>query len=290
MQFQLPRGRKGSLYWLRSVGPWFYDFVTQHSKEQEKHYFIRPFEKRSDYTVANVRPWFFQIFFNILWDIIWKLGIGDTWLGDTTHQVFFRNRVPLIYFFIQINVVHSWPHTSMLILQIWHIGTPMYASEHKFRLSPMFYVSHGTRFIIALWAHDTNLIKISETFSRNIWIQADPNCVHATTVKLPWCVLNMDLVHSQNQNLKKRNFHVSSITGSYTVCEDYLWIQPSQWCYQVSIQIGCYDDRIALKFDRHLGNAAAEVPVKFLGAIGISEPESRGFEISRGLVVRRPPA
>ena len=27
--------------------------------------------------------------------------------------------------------------------------------------------------------------------------------------------------------------------------------------------IGCYKDRIALKFDRHLGNAAAEVPVKF---------------------------
>ena len=30
-----------------------------------------------------------------------------------------------------------------------------------------------------------------------------------------------------------------------------------------SHQIGCYNDRIALKFDRHLGGATAEVPVKF---------------------------
>ena len=28
-------------------------------------------------------------------------------------------------------------------------------------------------------------------------------------------------------------------------------------------EIGCYNDRIALKFDRHLGSGAAEVPVKF---------------------------
>ena len=30
-----------------------------------------------------------------------------------------------------------------------------------------------------------------------------------------------------------------------------------------SREIGCYYDRIARKFDRHLGSAAAEVPVKF---------------------------
>ena len=30
-----------------------------------------------------------------------------------------------------------------------------------------------------------------------------------------------------------------------------------------SREIGCYNDCIALKFDRHLGSAAAEVPVKF---------------------------
>ena len=29
-----------------------------------------------------------------------------------------------------------------------------------------------------------------------------------------------------------------------------------------SREIGCYDDRIALKFDRLLGSAAVEVPVK----------------------------
>ena len=30
-----------------------------------------------------------------------------------------------------------------------------------------------------------------------------------------------------------------------------------------SREIGYYNDRIALKFDRHLGSGAAEVPVKF---------------------------
>ena len=30
-----------------------------------------------------------------------------------------------------------------------------------------------------------------------------------------------------------------------------------------SDEIGCYDDRITLKFDRHLGSAAAKVSVKF---------------------------
>ena len=30
-----------------------------------------------------------------------------------------------------------------------------------------------------------------------------------------------------------------------------------------SHEIGCYDDRIALKYDRHLGSTAAAVPVKF---------------------------
>ena len=30
-----------------------------------------------------------------------------------------------------------------------------------------------------------------------------------------------------------------------------------------SREIGCYNDSIALKFDRHLGSGAAEVPVKF---------------------------
>ena len=30
-----------------------------------------------------------------------------------------------------------------------------------------------------------------------------------------------------------------------------------------SREIGCYDYRTALKFDRHLGSAAAEGPVKF---------------------------
>ena len=33
-----------------------------------------------------------------------------------------------------------------------------------------------------------------------------------------------------------------------------------------SREIGCYDDRIALKFDRYIDGAAGEDPVKFLAA------------------------
>ena len=52
-----------------------------------------------------------------------------------------------------------------------------------------------------------------------------------------------------------------------------------------SHEIGCYNDRIALKFDRHLSSTAAE-------ACQISEwserfkPESRGFDTSRDLALR----
>ena len=51
----------------------------------------------------------------------------------------------------------------------------------------------------------------------------------------------------------------------------------------------CYNYLIALKFDRHLGSTTAEVPVKF-HSDWKSKPESRSFETSRDLAVRRPPA
>ena len=40
-----------------------------------------------------------------------------------------------------------------------------------------------------------------------------------------------------------------------------------------------YRDRIAVKFDRHLGSAADDLPVKC--QMSKSKPESRGFEILR---------
>ena len=46
-----------------------------------------------------------------------------------------------------------------------------------------------------------------------------------------------------------------------------------------SREIGCYNDGIALKFDRHLGSTTAEVPVKQNSErLEKSKPESRGFE------------
>ena len=42
-----------------------------------------------------------------------------------------------------------------------------------------------------------------------------------------------------------------------------------------STEIGCYNDRIALKFDRHLSNAAVVVPVKF-----VSCPENPSYDMN----------
>ena len=39
-------------------------------------------------------------------------------------------------------------------------------------------------------------------------------------------------------------------------------LPPNLVKYQ-SREIGCYNDHVVLKFDRHLGTAAAEVPVNF---------------------------
>ena len=40
-------------------------------------------------------------------------------------------------------------------------------------------------------------------------------------------------------------------------------VLPQNLVMSRSREIGCNDDRIALKLDRHLGGAVAEVPVKF---------------------------
>ena len=45
-----------------------------------------------------------------------------------------------------------------------------------------------------------------------------------------------------------------------------------------SREIGCYKDRIALKFNRHLGSSAAELPVKF---------QSDGTSLNRNLAASR---
>ena len=50
-----------------------------------------------------------------------------------------------------------------------------------------------------------------------------------------------------------------------------------------SREIGCYDDNMALKFGRHLGNAAAEVPVKF--RIDWNKANLRDLTAATGLVI-----
>ena len=57
--------------------------------------------------------------------------------------------------------------------------------------------------------------------------------------------------------------------------------------------IECYNDRITLKFDRYLGSATDEVPVKRQGDLKstrFEKKESGGLETSRDLTIRRPSA
>ena len=55
----------------------------------------------------------------------------------------------------------------------------------------------------------------------------------------------------------------------------------------LSREISSLNYRIALKFDRHIGSSAAEVPVKFQSNGSNSKYRSRGFETSRDFMIRR---
>ena len=54
-----------------------------------------------------------------------------------------------------------------------------------------------------------------------------------------------------------------------------------------SREIGCYNDHITLKFDRHLGSTAAQGACQISEWLEKSKPESCGFDTSQDLVVRR---
>ena len=59
-------------------------------------------------------------------------------------------------------------------------------------------------------------------------------------------------------------------------------------CEESRPRDGCYNDQIALKCDRDLGNGAAEVPVKFHNDWNSLIPNFYGFESSGVLALRRP--
>ena len=54
-----------------------------------------------------------------------------------------------------------------------------------------------------------------------------------------------------------------------------------------SREIGCYNDRVAVKCDGCLGSTAAEVPVKYHNHWGTSKPESRDSETSLYLTLSK---
>ena len=80
--------------------------------------------------------------------------------------------------------------------------------------------------------------------------------------------------------------HVSK-RGPWALFTEWLNVLPPNFLKVRSRKIACYDDRIALKFDRHLGSAAC-----CRGACQISErlgnykPESRGLMTSWNFLVR----
>ena len=55
-----------------------------------------------------------------------------------------------------------------------------------------------------------------------------------------------------------------------------------------SHEIVRHDDRVALKFGKRLGCAIAEGPVTFQSVCKKSKTESRGFDTTPNLAVRRP--
>ena len=69
-----------------------------------------------------------------------------------------------------------------------------------------------------------------------------------------WCRCN---------DLTRRKLHDTANMKREFLASKRQNVLPQNLVMSRSREIGCNDDRIALKLDRHLGGAVAEVPVKF---------------------------
>ena len=90
-----------------------------------------------------------------------------------------------------------------------------------------------------------------------------------------------------------KSIHNRPLTCWRNLIQSNLWLLPQDLVTDIlpqdlvkspSREIGCYNDRIALEFDRHLDSAAFEVPVKFQidwKSINSNLEASRLHEISR---------
>ena len=92
-------------------------------------------------------------------------------------------------------------------------------------------------------------------------------------VKLPWIFPGVPLSFNGASGNIQSYFTVMWVIELWTIVEtprisfernsiEYGYLRFINVRFQ-SHEFGCYDDRIALKYDRHLGSAAAAVPVKF---------------------------
>ena len=101
-----------------------------------------------------------------------------------------------------------------------------------------------------------NKKQVSHAWIGNCSISPHMNMISKATSRTDWAFYfdNINFVDVDGKYIKAQ--------GLYSPSEESVVLQPIV-VKPRSRQIGCYNDRIALKFDRHLGSAADEVPGKF---------------------------
>ena len=75
---------------------------------------------------------------------------------------------------------------------------------------------------------------------------------------MDWIYIAMVIVEQKPQAVQPYQF-----TQGFYLLSGPTSYRKILWCLSLSCEIGCYNDRITLKFDRHLGSSAAEMPVTF---------------------------
>ena len=140
--------------------------------------------------------------------------------------------------------------------------------------------------VLSLWHHiSTEAFQIAD--NSRLYRQERG---HQHSVSLTLCEKNQPVSSQGISNMKSERLHVViSHSRPHPLVSGLLIrrrtdVLPQDRVKSWSREIGSYDDRIALKFDRHLGSAAAECLSNFR-AIKKCNSEARGFETSQDLLV-----
>ena len=95
-----------------------------------------------------------------------------------------------------------------------------------------------------------------------------------------------------SKSLENSNFYFCHLYYLRSLFTKPMNLLPQDLVKSRSHEVGCYNDPIALIFDKHFGSTDAEMHNKLQSTEHLEKckPESRGYETSRDLAVRRPPA